>query len=109
MGNGVVNVAPHDFAHLSHWHYQLQTIKTCDFGFDSTGITFVSHFIELRSAILKLLYAYRRTTPERTFSKADHDIKDDAVITHPQRIVLNAVLIDQRHKFKYLMLQSAEN
>jgi hypothetical protein len=55
MGNDVI-VPPHDFEHPSRWYYGVQEIKKYIFGADSSGITPIANFMEIRLTILSLLH-----------------------------------------------------
>jgi hypothetical protein len=56
------HLPPHKFGHPSYWYDQLWEIKKYEFGVASSGVTSIKILCELHSAVLELLYVYRRTS-----------------------------------------------
>jgi hypothetical protein len=60
-----IDLPPHRFEHPRRWCCHLQGIKKYNFRVASNGITSILNFMKIRSAVLTLLYAYRRTDVQR--------------------------------------------
>jgi hypothetical protein len=97
MANGVIIVPPHDFTHPSRLYYQLKEIKKIRFWIGLTWHNVHKNCMKIRPAILDLIHAYIRASPETTFVKTDDVTKDDAVIAHAQRIMGSCLVIVPLH------------
>jgi hypothetical protein len=86
INNGVLILPPHDFAHPSHWHYELNEIKNSGVWLYPNCIMSSTNFTKMHTTILEFSREkYRRTSPD--------------VITHAQRIMSNGALILPPHDF----------
>jgi hypothetical protein len=105
--NGVVIVSPCDFGirHIDITKYR-KSISTIFSSLKWHNVNI--NAMKTYSAILDLLHAYRRTSPEMSVIKPDCVIKDDNVITHEQKNMGNGLLIVPPHKFehRYVLLRS---